>query len=557
IYVKTGIAKIFNKAINKTHELTATHKNGNIIPIEMNLTQETILNKWQATAIIRDITEKKKIIKELEDSKYLMEKILNSFEDGIYLSSSDYEIKYLNPAMINKIGHNAVGEKCYKAIYNLNEKCSWCYFEKLKEKKGSTSVKVKIENKNYLVKSVLLDNNSKLTDYYDITEIEKAKSQLIRAVKKAQESDRLKSAFLANMSHEIRTPLNGIIGFAEILRSSKITKDKVYSFSDIIIQRSHYLLELINDILDLSKLEAGQVKVKEARTSINLIFDDIFVFFNSQSHLKKDVKLKYINTLNRNQSSIITDDLRLRQILINLISNAFKFTETGNIEFGCSLLDSKNLQFYIKDTGLGIPSDKQALIFERFGQVENTISRTHTGTGLGLAISKNLVNLMGGKIWLESIENEGTTFYFTMPYKPFKKTNPIHEIEITSKTYNWQNKTILIVEDDEISLKYLKQILMDTKVEIITTGNGKKAVEICYTNWSIDLVIMDIMLPDMDGHEATRLIKQIRKKLPIIAQTANVQTKNREKSEKAGCDEFIIKPINSDSLLGLINKYFN
>lgn len=381
--------------------------------------------------------------------------------------------------------------------------------------------------------------------------------ELIKARHRAEDADNLKSDFLANMSHEIRTPMNGILGFAELLKDSDISGKKKHEYIERINSCGKHLLCLINDIIDLSKIEAGKINILEKEFSLSALFFDLFFFFQAENtrNEKDHIELKMQKEIEDDQGKIISDITRLRQILTNLIGNALKFTSKGQVTFGYTFKDSNTILFYVKDTGIGIPSNKLNVIFDRFRQADSSTTRKFGGTGLGLAISKGLVNLLGGSIWVESVEGEGSAFYFTIPYKTNKeKQNPEKNIEEEENQYKWNHKNILIVEDDETSYRYLAEILRKSKIQIHHVKNGKEAINICKSLPEIDLVLMDIQLQGMSGYETTKKIKQLRKDLPVIAQTANAMDDDRRKCIEAGCDDYISKPIDKNIILKKINK---
>jgi PAS domain S-box-containing protein len=382
--------------------------------------------------------------------------------------------------------------------------------------------------------------------------------ELLMAKIKAEESDKLKSAFLANMSHEIRTPMNGIVGFAELLKSRTLTYEKRQIYIDVINENSKFLLALINDIIDLSKIQAGQLKLSPVEFNLNQLFDELESFFALDLKNKQKEKVGLIKRLGLpdEQAYIFSDRLRIQQILMNLIGNAIKFTPEGVIDFGYSIVkeDKKTfLLFHVKDTGIGLLPEKHAMIFDRFTQADYSTTRKFGGTGLGLAISKGLTELLGGRIWVESEIDMGSKFYFTLPfaYTVSKiQEEPIKEVSIE---YNWAGKTILIAEDDESSYLLLEEVITTNKAKVLHVEDGYSAVEMIKTNPDIDIVLMDIYLPVINGYEATRQIKQFRKELPVIAQTANAMTYDKEKSIHAGCDAYFTKPINSKQLLKTIH----
>jgi len=388
----------------------------------------------------------------------------------------------------------------------------------------------------------------------NINEIKKAQKKLSESKKIAERANQLKSVFLANMSHEIRTPLNGILGYTHMLAQSGISDEDKKQFSSIIRSSSNQLMNLINDILDLSKLETKQLKISNEFCSIDNIISDLVQLFKSRIGNNPDLEIVMDNKLDMEENFILSDPIRVRQIISNLISNAIKFTAKGQIKIGCKLNDKLELEFYVSDTGIGIAKNKQKLIFSRFGQIEDSLSRKYEGAGLGLSISKELVKLLGGKIWIKSELEQGSTFYFTMAYSP-ASPNIKQKIESKNNNFDWSGKSILIVEDHTVSMNLLKSYISPTNAKIITASKGKEAIKKCKSHKDIDLVLMDIGLPDINGHEATKTIKKDRKELIIIAQTAHAQIENKNESLEAGCDDFIPKPINPDALLKLIGKY--
>jgi PAS domain S-box-containing protein len=395
----------------------------------------------------------------------------------------------------------------------------------------------------------------------DITQQQVIEEQLILAKVKAEEADNLKSTFLANMSHEIRTPMNGILGFSDLLMSEETTEKERRNYIEIIYQSGKQLLNIINDILDISKIEVGQIQIHEENCSLNDMLEELLSMVKPTIQSKKDLRLEIHKELSDSESVVITDGFRVRQILTNLINNAIKFTAKGYVEFGYIIVpDNENsdnklsIQFYVKDTGIGIPDSKREIIFDRFRQSDESHTRKFGGTGLGLAISKGFVELLGGKIWHESVEKSGSTFFFTIPYKTGNQKS-YQRIEATlSSHYLWENKSLLIVEDDDTSYQYLYRILKKTGLQITRAVSGYEAISICDRQRNLDLVLMDIQLPGMNGYQATQRIKEICPDLPIIAQTAHALQEDKQKSLDAGCNDYISKPIKRQILLSKIEK---
>jgi signal transduction histidine kinase len=381
--------------------------------------------------------------------------------------------------------------------------------------------------------------------------------ELIAAKEKAEESDRLKSSFLANMSHEIRTPMNGIMGFTQILKEKEVNKGQQKDFLNIIYSRTKHLMQIINDIIDISKIEANQLDIQDEEINLTLLLYNLFQ--EKQEALKKlnksNIQLLLKNNVQKEPLYIYGDSKRLIQILENLLSNALKFTDEGYIKMGYSFKNKHYIIFYVKDTGIGIPENKHQEIFKRFRQGDESLSRNYEGTGLGLTISKNLVKLMGGDIWVESKVNQGSCFYFTLPYRPVDSVNTDEGTAGNYQTYKWEGKTILLVEDDPTSQEYMQEALFSTQVDLRVAATGQQALQAISTNGSVDLILMDIRLPDMNGLEVTRKIRKTNHKIPIIAQTARAMGEDRIKCRRAGASDYISKPVELNDLLAIINKY--
>jgi PAS domain S-box-containing protein len=394
--------------------------------------------------------------------------------------------------------------------------------------------------------------------FKDVSDLMLIENELKEARDRAEESDRLKTSFLANMSHEIRTPMNGIVGFANLLRDPGLSDDKKDLFLKHIDHSSNQLLNIIDDIIDISKIESGQLKISNKPVRINGILEEIYSSFfhriRGDAPGQKRVEFKLIKGNESNDFTIVTDDFRLSQIFNNLIANAIKFTQEGHISFGYSLRNHRHIEFFVSDSGIGIPNNKQRLIFDRFGQVNQERSLQPTGTGLGLPISKSLVNLMGGEMWVESSAGKGTTFFFNLP---LVVEEPMAEprILISNKTYNWSNKHILVAEDEELNWHFVREMLRQTGATIHRARNGHEVVAQT-RKLEPDAILMDIKMPELSGIEAARKIRSFNEKVPIIAQTAFVMAEEKEESLQAGCNHFVTKPLDRTTIMELIDSYF-
>jgi PAS domain S-box-containing protein len=410
----------------------------------------------------------------------------------------------------------------------------------------------------YLSTTTVKDKNGEIIALIgvasDITERKKFEKELIEAREKALESDRLKSAFLANMSHEIRTPMNGILGFTNLLSEPGLTSTEVREYIKIIQKSGERMLNTVNDLIDISKIETGQMQVVHSETSVKEQILSLYNFFYPEAAEKR---LSFIlkDDITPDNVMIRTDIAKLDSILTNLIKNAIKYTEKGTIEIGASLIKNK-LDVYVKDTGIGIQPDRHEAVFNRFEQADFGDTRAFEGSGLGLAIVKAYIEMMGGKIELKSQPGEGSVFSFFIPVELVAENPAIEEYHEEKKDMDELKKLkILIVEDDPVGLQFLKAVLFPYDAEIFTAENGKVAVETIKNNQEINIVLMDLRMPVMDGYEATRQIREFNKRVFIIAQTAFALSGDREKAINAGCNDYISKPILKNELYEKINFY--
>ena len=403
----------------------------------------------------------------------------------------------------------------------------------------------------------------------DITERKNTEQELIRAKDKAEESDRLKTAFLANMSHEIRSPMNAILGFIRIIKDEETLSENGKQYIELVSKSGFQLISVIEDILDTSKIQANQLRLSYREFDLNALLSELYSIFGTQLSLKPKMSTILLPPMLSNPSPFIinSDDLRIRQILTNLLSNAIKFTPKGMIEFGYSIIiDDENplIRFFVRDTGIGLAPDKCNLIFERFRQADDSYTRMYGGSGLGLAISKGLTELLGGKIWVESEDGKGSTFYFTLPFqRMFDEAKEMQPEETVARRVfdkvdglNWSGKTIFIVEDIQDIQFFLKKIFEKTGANLLFSSTLMDAKKVFHSNNKIDLVLLDIRLPDGDGYELSQEFKKKSPKIPIIAQTAYAMHGEKEKSVSFGCDDFITKPIDPSLLFFKIQNIF-
>jgi signal transduction histidine kinase len=438
-----------------------------------------------------------------------------------------------------------------------------------------------IKQKLQLQKQINLSDKQNEVIHIQTMELEKNRHQLEKTVElrtqelkfakeKAEESDRLKTAFLENISHEIRTPMNAIIGFASLLSALDISNHEREKYIARINKNCQVLLHLINDILDMSALQANQMVISKNEFSVDQILQDIYN--ETALELKElgleNIKLELVPNKNGRNFTVYSDPFRFKQVLRNLLGNATKYTEKGFIRFGYVPLFDSNydsepsmLQFYVEDSGIGISQEKSDYIFQWFNKIDENPTKIYRGAGLGLYISRELVQLMGGKIWFNSKPYEGSTFYFTLPYfdtsetkvkKPRKKASVKTEHK---RSFDWRKKVILIVEDEQNNFIYLSEIVKRNGANVLEARDGIQAVKLVKENPTISVVLMDLMIPEMNGYETTKKIKELRPNLPVIAQTAYTNAREKERSLEAGCDGYISKPFNPPELFELIDTF--
>ena len=366
----------------------------------------------------------------------------------------------------------------------------------------------------------------------------------------AQTSDKLKTAFLSNMSHEIRTPMNAIIGFSKLLKTTNLDEQKKDEYVDIIINKGHLLLNLINDVLDIAKIEANELSIKQEACNLNEILNDVYESFTQSISTNIDFTI----TESQENTIIKSDSSRIKQIMLNLVSNAIKFTNDGEIKLGFTIIEDTNtVQFFVSDTGIGIPKDKTDMVFDRFRQINETNAKDIGGAGLGLAISKNLANILGGELNIKSEYGKGSTFYLNLPCNRCKKA-VVENIDTNSSNYNWENKKILIAEDEEFNFLILHDLLKETKINITRAENGQEVLSILENDSSFNLILLDIQMPHISGYELFKIIKTKHPKIPIFAQTAYVMQEDIDKMNNIGFDSIITKPIDFEKFFNSLDK---
>ncbi|WP_347841076.1 PAS domain S-box protein [uncultured Draconibacterium sp.] len=387
----------------------------------------------------------------------------------------------------------------------------------------------------------------------DMTGYKKAQSDLIKAKEKAEEADRLKSAFLANMSHEIRTPMNGILGFAELLDQNNLTESQKQEYLGIIKKSGKRMLNTVNDIIDISKIDAGQVKIENSLFNVGEDIELLFRFFKPEAE-KKGLEISLQRNMVAASGLLECDKTKLNSIFTNLIKNAIKFTDKGAININYKITDSI-FEFSVTDTGIGIPENRKEAIFNRFEQADIHDIKAREGSGLGLAIAKSYAELMGASLTFKSKAEEGTSFILNMPLKNSNgKTKLNEQVRKTPNTKSSKDLKLLIAEDDDISYLHLSILLREIAADIMRAKDGFEVVEIVKNTPGIDCVLLDVKMPLQDGYEACRQIRKFNTNIPIIAQTAYALEGEDKKALEAGCTDYLSKPINKIALFEKLNK---
>ncbi|MEI6683130.1 MAG: response regulator [Bacteroidota bacterium] len=573
--------------------LTAIQRNGELRDYEVKLKTKTGVIKYVSInarliydaqkrpnhidGALRDVTERKNAEKQIR----LLSRAIEQSPVTIMITDKDGNIEYVNPKFTEVTGYSldevtgknpnllqsgAQTREFYRELWTTILSGNNWHGEFHNRKKNGESYW-----EDALISSMV--NPEGVISHFigvkmDITEKRKMMSDLTLAKEKAEESDRLKSAFLANMSHEIRTPMNGILGFAGLLKEPDLTGEEQQKYIRIIEKSGARMLNIINDIVSISKIESGQMDINMAETNINEQVEYTYTFFRPEAE-QKGLKISYNNSLPAKNAVIKTDREKLYAILTNLVKNAIKFCDNGTIELGYTFkpaapagpaADGKGMvEFYVKDTGIGIPKGRQEAIFDRFVQADIGDTRAFQGAGLGLSISKAYVEMLGGRIRVESDEKKGAIFFFTIPYNGSLTPDNLAEnlTDKAEKEITNRNLKILVAEDDEASEIYISLTVKMFGKDVIQAGTGVEAVEICRNNPDLDLILMDIKMPVMDGYEATRQIRKFNNGVVIIAQTAYGLTGDREKAIEAGCNDYLAKPIKKADLLRMITRFFS
>ncbi|MBS3769284.1 MAG: PAS domain S-box protein [Bacteroidales bacterium] len=568
------------------------HKNGQIVYgiLDANLIRDSDGNPSYCIGSVVDITKRKESEQALKESERKLQTLMSNLQGMVYRcrNKGTWPMEFVSRGCLQLTGYQP--EEIMKGepldygevIHPEDRKFVWDAVQDSIAKNSHFQLEYRIITKDGQLKwvwerGIVVDRNSSdvLEGFImDVTQrkeaemkieeknealknsleqIKKINNELEQAKEKAEESDRLKSAFLANMSHEIRTPMNGIMGFAHLLKKAPPSAEKRQEYIEVIEQSGTRMLNIINDLIDISRIEAGQVDIHPSEFNFNEQLSYLYTFFQPEAEAK-GLNLTVTKPLPDDQTLIYTDKDKFYLVLSNLIKNAVKYTHEGSIHFGY-LQKGKDLEFYVEDTGIGIPEEKQQAIFDRFVQADMSTGSSYEGAGLGLAITKAYVEMLGGEIFLESKVGAGTRFSFTIPYIYGKASESDHESSASDTTTDkMKNITLLIVEDDETTDLYITELLQDKCKAILHAKDGNEAVKLVRERDDIDMILMDIKMPNMDGYTATQKIRELNKKIVIIAQTAYALAGDREKAIEAGCDDYLSKPIDEGDLLEVVKR---
>lgn len=518
----------------------------------------------RTSMIIRDISEWRKAEEVLRESEEKYRLIVENANDGIEITQNDHII-FCNTRFAEMLGYTI--EELQNIYFRdiFTEKAKEELKERYEKRKKGDMLPGRYASTFHKKDGSIVDVEVtyEIIDYHgapatfaiirDITGFKRAQEELIHAKERAEESDRLKSAFLANMSHEIRTPMNGILGFADLLKNPKLDSREKEQYIRIIQKSGQRLLNTVNDIIEISKIETGQVDIVKKAVNFHSEIQDLCTFFGREAR-QKGLEFHFDNHAPVKAAYMLTDLNKFISVMSNLIKNAIKFTEQGSVHVGYSIKDGI-IEFYVSDTGIGIPEDRKPAIFDRFVQADIADERALQGSGLGLAIAKSHTELLGGKIAFTSDSGKGSRFYIQLPFQssePAIKTPSAKSVKMDNRKPN-----ILITEDDETTGIFLSIILEEHSDSLQIARTGEDAIRQTRENPDLDIILMDIKMPGMNGYAATRKIREFNKDVIIIAQTGFAFSGESEKALEAGCNAYVSKPVSEETLLKTIAKLWN
>ena len=569
--------KAFNTIIkNPEQKIIATYrfqkKNGEYRWIETTFTNLLTNNSINGFVLnFTDVTERKQILEELikakvkaEESEFKIRGMFENTHSGILYFTTAGNIIEANNAVIKILGSPSlevtkqINLLTFQPLIDVgfSDNIKKCINEKIVI--DSDAVYTSKWSKTVYMKYFLIpiiSNNRVIgvwANLHNLTDLWNTQNELIKAKEKAEESDRLKSAFLRNISHEVRTPMNAISGFTDILCKDTTEKTKRQQYADIIHKSVNQLLTVVENMITIAFIETNQLQIKNVQFAPADLINDLFAeyLWIKNKTDKNDILLKIENSIPA-ELKIVSDYTHLQQILRILLDNSIKFTKKGCIKLGLTK-NENNLNFFVADTGIGIPKEKQEVILKSFTQADDTVRQLFGGMGLGLSIAVGLIKLLGGQLIINSEENKGTLIKFSIPV-PISFTTIPKQIENTKVEYNWQSKTILIAEDEDFNFTYIEELLEETNIKILRAFNGLEAVKMF--NNSVDIILMDLKMPQMSGFEAATEIRKINNSIPIIAQTAFYYEK--EDCMNALFTDYITKPFTNVQLFAVLQKYIH
>ncbi len=568
-------------------DIKVVNSNGEVRHLEVSGTSVVLDNKKQYYFSLHDVTNRIENEHALQLSEEKFRTLTENSRDHILRIEQNSKVSYCNSSFLRDYGFKSedVIDKAFIDIKNIPEEFKRGLLPKVNDvlKNGIvTNIEIVIHYKGrYLVFDWIITpelnvaghSHSVLVVGRDFTGRKNVERELMIAKDRAESADKLKSAFLANMSHEIRTPLNAIVGFANLLKEDLIDREEKEEYINIINKSSDNLMMLINDIIDLARIESGQLNLLRAEVDINTMLNSLYTTFKQRGKTEKGESVSVVLSIPGNKKSlnILADENRLIQIFNNLLGNALKFTDKGFVDFGYTI-DSDVVRFYVKDTGFGIVHEKHKLIFDQFRQADESIAKKFGGTGLGLTICKRLVNAMGGNIGLISESGEGAEFFFTIPLvlaekaeekiKPVEEKREMEKVAVVhtidpNRQYVWSDKMVLLVDDNSSAHLQLRKYLEKTGVTVISARTESSARELLRKRDDISMVLMDIQMPDVNGVSFIQEMKEQGIKVPIIAKTTEELLESGDEILNAGYDEFVSKPIDKEELLIKMDRFLH
>ncbi|HNX65446.1 MAG TPA: ATP-binding protein [Bacteroidales bacterium] len=494
-------------------------------------------------------------------------KLIEAANDGISFYDRNNKLILANDAFYSVLGYTKDEMSRYTAVELLHPDYANFESENAENLKrdGISQVEIMLQHKEghyvYLsAKSVLVRDEKDVPMGFlmisrDITEQKRAEQELRTAKEMAEASNRIKSSFLANISHEVRTPLNSVVGFSNLLMMDDVSDEQKAEYVDLINANSEKLLQVIGDIIDLSRLESSQLEISYDETSIGAIVAE--AISEAKCNIlrsEKPITLTLMNQMGDASDLIFTDKTWLKRILRHLLDNAVKFTLEGEITL-TYFYDNKELVFSIRDTGIGINKANIERIFEEFNQEVTGHHRPFEGLGLGLSLAKQVLDRMGGRINVYSEKGVGSVFTFTIPYRQAGVSKPAGKADIRQNRLTWNKIKCLIIDDNKDVLIYITRILVDSGIQIVTTSSGEEAIRLMKNDPGINMVLLDMQIPGMKGADLAAEIRKVKRNIPIIAQTAFVFEEGNNEALKAGCDACLVKPIRRDNLISVISSF--